>query len=217
MLSHVDADGRPQMVEVGPKAVTRRSAQARALVVFPVEVMTRLLEGQTGRREPMGPKGPVFATAIVAGIQAVKRTWDLIPLCHPLPIEGIAVDCRVLEPDSGPPCEVEILCRVTTTYKTGVEMEALTGASVATAHPHPHAPSPGWAPDWARLAQQLSDPAYAPDRGWHCDACGAPAREWTPICQSCEAVDAVEWRLPKTTAAAVERKTIPVKAELLPR
>ena len=71
--------------------------------------------------------------------------------------------------------------------------------------------------DWARLAQQLSDPAYAPDRGWHCEACGAPAAEWTPVCAACGKIDAVDWRMPKTAAEAVARKAIPVKAELLPR
>ena len=88
------------------------------------------------------------------------------------------------------------------------------------------APSPVSAPaavlqpqrrDWARLAQQLSDPAYAPDRGWHCEACGAPAAEWTPICAACGTIDAVDWRMPKTAAESVARKAIPIKAELLPR
>jgi len=125
VLSHVDEQGMPTMVDVGAKEVTRRTARARAVVDFPVEVLKQLLEPGNGQ-ELIGPKGPVFATAVVAGIQAVKRTWELIPLCHPLPIDGVGLTCSVV---SGH--EVEIVCTVKTTHKTGVEMEALTGASVA--------------------------------------------------------------------------------------
>lgn len=123
MLSHVDDEGRPSMVDVSPKAVTARRATARALVDFPQGILASLTDG---RGDLTGPKGPVFATAIVAGVQAAKRTWELIPLCHPLPLEGIQVECSVVGPD-----RVEVLCTVNTTAKTGVEMEALTGASVA--------------------------------------------------------------------------------------
>jgi cyclic pyranopterin monophosphate synthase len=126
MLSHVDEKGLPTMVDVGHKEVTRRVAEARAVVDFPADVMARLLHGGTGGTELVGPKGPIFATAVVAGIQAVKRTWELIPLCHPLPLDGVAVTCSVLGTH-----EVEVRCTVKTTHKTGVEMEALTGASVA--------------------------------------------------------------------------------------
>jgi cyclic pyranopterin phosphate synthase len=125
MLSHVDAEGRPVMVDVGAKAVTRRTATARARVEFPPEVMAELISGHGGT-ELVGPKGPIFATAIVAGIQAAKRTWELIPMCHPLPIDRIDVACSLAGPNT-----VEVRCTVKTTHKTGVEMEALTGASVA--------------------------------------------------------------------------------------
>ena len=125
MLSHVDEKGLPTMVDVGDKAVTRRSATARALVDFPPAVMEKLLAASMGT-ELVGPKGPVFATAVVAGTQAAKRTWDLIPMCHPLPIDGIFITCE----RSGL-YQVEVRCTVKTTHKTGVEMEALTGASVA--------------------------------------------------------------------------------------
>lgn len=125
MLSHVDDQGRPAMVDVGSKAVTRRTATARALVEFPPEVMVQLVGGPGGS-ELVGPKGPIFATAVVAGIQAAKRTWELIPLCHPLPIDGIDLTCSLAGAAT-----VEVLCTVKTTHKTGVEMEALTGASVA--------------------------------------------------------------------------------------
>ncbi len=118
------------MVDISEKAVTRRTASARALVDFPAAVMAQLRPAGLATDDLMGPKGPVFATAVVAGVQAVKRTWELIPLCHPLPLDGIAVTCRVL-PDPAGDHEVEVVCTVKTTHKTGVEMEALTGASVA--------------------------------------------------------------------------------------
>jgi len=126
MLSHIE-NGLPTMVDVGGKAVTRRTATARAVVDFPREVFAQLLgEGSKEVSDLVGPKGPVFATAVVAGIQGAKRISELIPMCHPLPIDGIEITCKVLGDH-----EVEVLCTVKTTHKTGVEMEALTGASIA--------------------------------------------------------------------------------------
>ncbi|NNM53718.1 MAG: cyclic pyranopterin monophosphate synthase MoaC [Spirochaetales bacterium] len=112
------------MVDVGTKGVTRREATARAVVVFPPEAWAQL-HAETGK-DWIGPKGPITATAVVAGIQAVKRTSDLIPLCHPLPIEGVSITVSAVSEAT-----LEVLCTVRTTHKTGVEMEALTGASVA--------------------------------------------------------------------------------------
>ena len=120
MLTHVDEKGRPTMVGVGEKAVTERTAEARAVVVFPPEVAPATGETLTTR------KGPVIDTAIVAGVMAVKKTAELIPFCHPIPLE----DCRITI-DWRAPGELEILCRVSATHKTGVEMEALTGATAA--------------------------------------------------------------------------------------
>jgi cyclic pyranopterin phosphate synthase len=108
------------MVDVGDKAVTTRTATARAVVVFPPEV------APARDQELRTKKGPVFDTAIVAGVMAVKRTHELIPFCHPLPIEGVKLNV-----DWGEAGEVVIECMVRATHKTGVEMEALTGASVA--------------------------------------------------------------------------------------
>ena len=125
MLSHIDENGLPTMVDVGEKGVSRRTASASAVVDFPPEVMLQL-KGSSEGTELVGPKGPIFSTAVVAGIQAAKRTWELIPLCHPLPLEGIDVVCRLVGNH-----EVEVVCTVKTTHKTGVEMEALTGAAVA--------------------------------------------------------------------------------------
>jgi cyclic pyranopterin monophosphate synthase len=120
MLTHVDKANRPTMVDVGDKAVTTRTASARARVVFPADALVQ--SGEALRTK----KGPVFDTAIIAGVMAAKRTHDLIPFCHPLPLE----DCKI-EIAWGAANEVVIECSVRATHKTGVEMEALTGASVA--------------------------------------------------------------------------------------
>jgi cyclic pyranopterin phosphate synthase len=120
MLSHVDANDRPTMVDVGDKAVTTRTATARAVVVFPPEVDLR--SGEPLRTK----KGPVFDTAIIAGVMAAKRTHELIPFCHPIALE----DCKIAI-DWGDANDVIIECSVRATHKTGVEMEALTGAATA--------------------------------------------------------------------------------------
>jgi cyclic pyranopterin monophosphate synthase len=119
-FSHLDAERRPAMVDVSDKAVTKRTAVAEARVEFPAAVAAALRE--SGLRSS---KGPIFDTAIVAGVMAAKRTHELIPFCHPLGIEN----CRIvieLEGDTA-----LIRCTVAVHHKTGVEMEALTGASVA--------------------------------------------------------------------------------------
>jgi cyclic pyranopterin phosphate synthase len=122
-ISHVEG-GLPVMVDVGGKTATRRTAAARAVVEFPPEVMTEL-KRTAPENDLAGPKGPVFATAVIAGIQAAKRTWELIPLCHPLPLDGIQVSCAIQGN------AVEVTCTAKAFHTTGVEMEALTGASVA--------------------------------------------------------------------------------------
>lgn len=120
-LTHIDPDGRPSMVDVGTKEVTRRVAVAEARVVFPAEAATAL------RRDGMrSAKGPVLDTAIIAGTMAVKRTHELIPFCHPLPIER----CRI-SADFVADAELVVRCEVAAVHKTGVEMEALTGAGIA--------------------------------------------------------------------------------------
>jgi cyclic pyranopterin phosphate synthase len=109
------------MVDVGDKTVTRREATAEAWVILPASV-SRALRASGHRTR----KGPVFDTAIIAGVQAAKRTHDLIPFCHPLPLER----CR-LDIEHGRGNRVHIICEVAAVYRTGVEMEALTGATVA--------------------------------------------------------------------------------------
>lgn len=120
-LTHIDARGKPAMVDVGAKAATRREATAEVYVRFPPDVAKALREG--GLRSK---KGPVLDTAIVAGTMAAKRTHELIPFCHPLAIEN----CRIEAEFTGE-AELRIRCTVAVTHKTGVEMEALTGAGVA--------------------------------------------------------------------------------------
>ena len=119
-LSHIDNAGRPTMVDVGDKTATERTATARSIVRLPPEVLAAL-DGD----EIMAKKGPVFATAIIAGVMAAKKTHELIPFCHPLGLDGCKIDIAV----AGETAVVECRCRVH--HKTGVEMEALTGASVA--------------------------------------------------------------------------------------
>ncbi len=110
------------MVDVGDKAVTERSAHAVAVVTLPAELTRRLEAGDLATA-----KGPVFATAILAGMMGAKKTSELIPLCHPLPLEDCQIEIE-LPPDGQ---DATVHCRVRTHAKTGVEMEALTGASVA--------------------------------------------------------------------------------------
>jgi cyclic pyranopterin phosphate synthase len=114
-LSHVDDAGDVRMVDVGGKPLSRRRAVARAIVRVTPETASRL---------SALPKGDAIATAKLAGIMAAKRTSELIPLCHPLPLTHVAVDIQVGE-------EVEIVASAETTAQTGVEMEALVAASVA--------------------------------------------------------------------------------------
>ncbi len=119
-LSHIDEHNRPRMVDVGDKAATNREAHARTIVHLPDAVVTAL-QGH----EIQTKKGPVFATAIIAGVMAAKKTHELIPFCHPLGLEN----CRVTIDVDGDRAIIDCVCRVH--GKTGVEMEALTGASVA--------------------------------------------------------------------------------------
>lgn len=126
MLTHLDSKDRPLMVDVGGKVETERQAHARALVVFPPEVAAQFREGDIQSK-----KGPVFTTAILAGVMGAKRTSELIPLCHPLPLSHCSVEIQAREPAVDGSLVVEVHCRVKTSGRTGVEMEALTGASVA--------------------------------------------------------------------------------------
>jgi cyclic pyranopterin phosphate synthase len=119
-LSHLDEQGRARMVDVGGKAVTERRAVARAVVRMSPATAEAIVERGT-------PKGDVLATARIAGIQAAKRTAELIPLCHPLALTHVDVEAEVSPSDGA----VTIVATARTTAQTGVEMEAMTAASVA--------------------------------------------------------------------------------------
>jgi len=120
-LTHLDAANRPTMVDVGAKTASQREASAEALVKLPPGVAREL--ARTGHRTK---KGPVFDTAIVAGVMAAKKTHEIIPFCHPLALERCTVDIA----DRGRGV-IRIVCSVAVHHKTGVEMEALTGAVAA--------------------------------------------------------------------------------------
>jgi cyclic pyranopterin phosphate synthase len=119
-LTHIDASGNPQMVDVSQKTLTRRTARARARVHVGQEILDKIRDN-----ELMTKKGPVFQTAIIAGIMGAKKTSELIPMCHPLGLEDCSVSIQV-EGDT-----IVIDTSAVVTAKTGVEMEALTAASTA--------------------------------------------------------------------------------------
>ncbi len=119
-LTHLDAQGRARMVNVGAKPVTERVAVAKGEVHMRAETLQQIRDGAL-------KKGDVLTVAEVAGVMAAKRTSDLIPLCHPLPLHQITVDIALRDDLPG----VEITATVRTTAKTGVEMEALTAVSIA--------------------------------------------------------------------------------------
>jgi cyclic pyranopterin phosphate synthase len=117
-LTHLDADGQSHMVDVSNREITVRTAQARGHVKLSSEVLTML-------RDKTVPKGDVLATARIAGIMGAKRTPELIPLCHPIALHSVTLECEI--DGSG----VAIVANVKTADRTGVEMEALTAVSVA--------------------------------------------------------------------------------------
>ena len=119
-LTHFNEQGRARMVDVTEKAVTHRTAVAAGEIHMAPETMAHIKNGTM-------KKGDVLAVAQVAGIQAAKHNWELIPMCHPLPLTGIDIAFAL----SDDPCMVEIQATVTCTGVTGVEMEALTAVSVA--------------------------------------------------------------------------------------
>jgi len=119
-LTHVDRSGRPRMVDVSDKPVTARRATAEALVAVSPETMSLVIDGG-------GPKGDVLGVAELAGVMAGKKTSDLIPLCHPLPLTDLVVS---VTPDRSAGV-LRVKAEAATTAQTGVEMEALTAASVA--------------------------------------------------------------------------------------
>ena len=121
-FSHINPEGLAAMVDVQHKTATQRTAIAQSIVALPSDVLAKLLEAGDLR----SPKGSVFQTAVIAGIMAAKKTGDLIPLCHPLGLDNCHIDIYIDDNQL-----VVIRCTATVFAKTGVEMEALTGASIA--------------------------------------------------------------------------------------
>ncbi|MGB5489274.1 MAG: cyclic pyranopterin monophosphate synthase MoaC [Woeseiaceae bacterium] len=119
-LSHVNADNQPTMVDVSHKEASVREAHAQTIVQLPDEIVQHISGKEIGSK-----KGPVFATAVIAGVMAAKKTHELIPFCHPIGLD----DCSISIGIQGNDAVIDCRCKVR--HKTGVEMEALTGASVA--------------------------------------------------------------------------------------
>lgn len=119
-LTHLTPRNQPTMVDVGDKAVTRRTASAEARILLPRAVLLALRK--SGHRTK---KGPIFDTAIIAGVLAAKRTAELIPFCHPLLLDNCKLEVEAA------PGGIRVVCTVSVQGRTGVEMEAMTGASVA--------------------------------------------------------------------------------------
>lgn len=117
-LTHLDHAGHAHMVDVSDKNISHRSATAQAIIEMLPSTLSKVIEGGL-------PKGDVIATARIAGIQACKKTADLIPLCHPLMLTKVSVEIDVISKT-----QLRVLCTCKLSGKTGVEMEALTGASV---------------------------------------------------------------------------------------
>lgn len=125
-LTHLDEQGKAKMVDVGQKPVTAREAVAEGFVLMRPDTLRAIADETV-------PKGEVLGTARIAGIMAAKRCGELIPLCHPLPVESVEVDFDIpeLEPDGDSPVRVHVKAIARINAKTGVEMEALTAVSVA--------------------------------------------------------------------------------------
>ena len=119
-FSHINKENQPKMVDIDNKNITKRIAIAKTEMFLGEKIISLF-----NNKELITKKGPVFQTAIIAGIQAVKRTSDLIPMCHPLLINAVDIDINIIDSEN-----VKITCKVSITGKTGVEMEALTGSSI---------------------------------------------------------------------------------------
>ena len=118
-FSHLNEKNNPKMVNVSDKKITKRTAIAKATMFLGEEIISHF-----NNEELITKKGPVFQTAIIAGIQGVKKTSEIIPMCHPLLINGVDININIINSE-----HVEVLCEVIIEGKTGVEMEALTGVS----------------------------------------------------------------------------------------
>jgi cyclic pyranopterin phosphate synthase len=120
-FTHINKDNNPKMVDVSAKKTTKRTAIEKATLFLGKEILSQFTND-----ELITKKGPVFQTAIIAGIQGVKKTSELIPMCHPLLINGVDIDIKIVDSET-----IDVFCKVTIEGKTGVEMEALTGVNIS--------------------------------------------------------------------------------------
>jgi len=120
-FTHINKYNNPKMVDVSAKKTTKRTAIAKATLFLGKEILSQFTND-----ELITKKGPVFQTAIIAGIQGVKKTSELIPMCHPLLINGVDIDIKIVDSET-----IDVFCKVTIEGKTGVEMEALTGVNIS--------------------------------------------------------------------------------------
>ena len=120
-FSHIDEKGNATMVDISGKQISHRTATARSIISLPPEVLEKLIDGDIQTK-----KGSVFQTAVIAGIMAAKKTGELIPLCHPLGLDNCKINLHINDR-----LELVIDCTASITAKTGIEMEALVGASIA--------------------------------------------------------------------------------------
>ena len=120
-ITHINKENKPSMVDISNKEITKRVAHAQSFVNFPEEITKRFVDGDIKTA-----KGSVFAAAIIAGVMAAKKTHELIPFCHPIGMD----DCQInIELDKSGKAKIDCICKVT--HRTGIEMEAMVGASVA--------------------------------------------------------------------------------------
>ena len=119
-FSHLNKKGNPKMVNISDKKITKRTAMAKASMFLGATIISHFKN-----EELITKKGPVFQTAIIAGIQGVKKTSELIPMCHPLLINGVDIDIQIVDSEN-----IEVFCEVSIEGRTGVEMEALTGVNI---------------------------------------------------------------------------------------
>ena len=119
-FTHINKKGNPKMVNVSDKKITKRTAMAKASMFLGATIISHFKN-----EELITKKGPVFQTAIIAGIQGVKKTSELIPMCHPLLINGVDIDIQIVDSEN-----IEVFCEVSIEGRTGVEMEALTGVNI---------------------------------------------------------------------------------------
>jgi HemY protein len=183
------------LLELAPNAAESHLALADAALAARLWGQARQHYEQADRLDPAAHRRAYRGLAAVAASEPPLETARLVDSNQPLAVLSAPEESGAAE---------------STALALALEPSSMAASTLApTLQPQRR--------DWARLAQQLSDPAYAPDWGWHCDNCGTPAKEWTPTCTACGTIDTLDWRMPKAAVEPASAKTIPVKAHLLLR